>query len=81
MAEELDGLGSLPGRTSFRFFRRTSAEVERAIEDREDPNRTAVIRRFLGTIDDRRLRQVVAAAIDMRVRSRDPANPDGARAS
>jgi len=64
LAEELDGLGSLPGRASFSFFRRATADLERAIADREDPHRTAIVRRLLATIDDHRLKQVVAAAVD-----------------
>lgn len=64
IAEELDGLGSMPGCASFTFFRRTSAEFGRAIADLEDPGRTAVFRRLLKMIDDRRLRQTLAAAVD-----------------
>jgi hypothetical protein len=64
-AVEMDGLGSVPGAASFTFFGRFSSDVCRAIADRDDPNRTAILRRHLGTIDDRRLRQVTAAAIDL----------------
>ena len=37
----------------------------RAIADRDDPGRTAVMRRHLAAIGDRRLRQTTAAAIDL----------------
>jgi hypothetical protein len=42
-----------------------SVDLGRAIADSEDPNRTAIMRRLLATIDDGRLRQVVAAAVDL----------------
>ena len=58
IALEMDGLGFLPGRSSFSYFLRTSTEVCRAIADRDDPDRTAILRRHVGAIDDRRLRQV-----------------------
>ena len=65
IAQETDGLGSLPGRSSFSYFVRTSTELCRAIADRNDPGRTAIIRRHLAEIGDRRLRQATAAAIDL----------------
>jgi hypothetical protein len=65
IAQEMDGLGSLPGRSSFSYFARTSHELCRAIADRDNPNGTAILRRHLGTIDDRRLRQMTASAIDL----------------
>ena len=65
IALEMDGLGFLPGRSSFSYFLRTSTEVCRAIADRDDPDRTAILRRHVGAIDDRRLRQVTASAIDL----------------
>jgi hypothetical protein len=65
IAQEMDGLGYLPGRSSFTYFVRTSGELCRAIADRNDPERTAILRRHLGKIADRRLRQVTAAAFDL----------------
>ena len=65
IALEMDGLGFLPGRSSFSYFLRTSTDVCRAIADRDDPDRTAILRRHVGAIDDRRLRQVTASAIDL----------------
>jgi hypothetical protein len=64
IAQEMDGLGFLPGRSSFSYFVRTSADLCRAIADRDDPRRTAILRRHLATIADRRLRQMTAVAID-----------------
>jgi hypothetical protein len=65
IAQEMDGLGFLPGRSSFSYFVRTSTDVCRAIADRDDPRRTAILRRHLATIGDRRLRRTTAAAIDL----------------
>jgi len=65
LAAELDGLGSVPGAAAFTFFRRASRDVCTAIAHPDDPNRTAILRRLLATISDRRLRQTTAAAIDL----------------
>ena len=65
ISQEMDGLGFVPGRASFSYFGRTSTELCRAIADHEDPNRTAVLRRLLGMIGDRRLRHAMAAAVDL----------------
>ena len=65
IAQEMDGLGFLPGRSAFSYFVRTSTDVCRAIADRDDPGRTAILRRHLATIGDRRLRRTTAAAIDL----------------
>jgi hypothetical protein len=65
IAQEMDGLGFLPGRSSFSYFVRTSTDLCRAIANRDDPSRTAILRRHIGAIDDRRLRQVTASAIDI----------------
>jgi hypothetical protein len=65
IAQEMDGLGFLPGRSSFSYFVRTSTDICRAIADRDDPDRTATLRRHLAAIGDRRLRQATAAAIDL----------------
>jgi hypothetical protein len=88
IAQEMDGLGFLPGRSSFSYFVRTSTDLWRAIADREDPSRTAVLRRHLSAIGDRRLRQATAAAIDLEsaqrarlsaARSEGPNRPAAAR--
>jgi len=65
LAEEMDGLGSLPGVSSFTFFRRISNQRCAALVDGEDPNRTAILRHHLRAIDDRHLRQLTAAAFDL----------------
>jgi hypothetical protein len=65
IAQEMDGLGFLPGRASFSYFVRTSTSLCRAIADRDDPGRTAMLRRHLAAIGDRRLRRTTAAAIDL----------------
>ena len=65
LAEELDGLGSIPGGVAFTYFRRASRDVCTAIAHPEDPNRTAILRRLLAAISDGRLRQTTAAAIDL----------------
>jgi hypothetical protein len=65
LAEDMDGLGSVPGAASFSFFRHRSSELCRAIADRDKPDGTAILRRHLETIDDRRLRRVTAAAVDL----------------
>jgi len=63
MAQEMDGLGYLPGRASFRYFVRTSAAACGAIAHREDPGRIDILRRLAGSIPDRRLRAVMVAAV------------------
>src|ERR1700756_3915949 len=65
IAQETDGLGSLPGRSSFSYFVRTSTELCRAIADRDEPGRITIIRRHLAEIGDRRLRQTTATAVDL----------------
>ncbi len=65
IAQEMDGLGFLPGRCSFSYFVRTSTSLCRAVADRDDPGRTAMLRRHLAAIGDRRLRQTTAAAFDL----------------
>src|SRR5882762_6308938 len=65
MAEDMDRLGAWPGRAPFGFFLRTSADLCRAVAYKDDPNRITVIRRWLMTIDDRRLRQATAVAVDL----------------
>jgi len=65
IAQEMDGLGFLPGRSSFSYFVRTGTSLCRAIADRDDPDRTAILRRHLAAIDDRHLRRTTAAALDL----------------
>lgn len=65
LADQMDGLGSLPGVSSFTFFRRTSRDLCRAIADPDDPERNAVLRRYLAMISERSLRRVTAAALDV----------------
>jgi hypothetical protein len=65
IAQEMDGLGFVPGRSSFSYFLRTSTDVCRAVADRDDPSRTAILRRHVAAIDDRRLRRLTASAIDL----------------
>jgi hypothetical protein len=65
MAEEMDRLGYGPCRSPFTFFLRTSRELRRAIADMEHPARVAVLRRHLKAIDDRRLRQAMAALLNV----------------
>jgi hypothetical protein len=65
IAQEMDGLGFLRGRSSFSYFVRTSGDLCRAIADRDDPGRTAIMRRHLAAIGDCRLRQTTVAAIDL----------------
>jgi hypothetical protein len=65
IAEEIDKLGSRAGALSaFNFFRRTSTELCSAITDKQNPKRSAVLHLHLKRIDDRRLRQAFAAAIE-----------------
>jgi hypothetical protein len=65
IAQEMDGLGFLRGRSSFSYFVRTSGDLCRAIADRDDPGRTVIMRRHLAAIGDHRLRQTTVAAIDL----------------
>jgi hypothetical protein len=65
IAQEMDGLGYLPGRSSFSYFGRTSSDLCRAMTDRDDPGRSAVMRRHLVAIGDHRLRRATAAAMDL----------------
>jgi hypothetical protein len=65
IAQEMDGLGFLPGRSSFSYFGRTSGDLCRAIAHRNDPGRTAIMRRHLAAIGNRRLRQTTAVAIHL----------------
>jgi hypothetical protein len=71
VAIEMDRLGRPSGgERNFRFFRKTSAALCAAIlrDDEQDHN---ALRKYLGSIDEARLRQALAAALDI----------DGAKAS
>jgi hypothetical protein len=64
VADEMDALGlrwrpSAPG-----FFRRTSADVCRAIIARDDPRRAAILNSHIARIDDVRLRRAFQAAVE-----------------
>jgi hypothetical protein len=63
MAQEMDGLGNLPGRASFQYFARLSTAVCGAIADRSDPGRILILRRLVSSITDGRLRTVMIAAV------------------
>ena len=65
IAEEIDKLGShAEGRSTFKFFRRTSIELCRAILDKHNSKASAVLRLHLNRIDDYRLKRAVEAAIE-----------------
>lgn len=64
VAREIDRVDSrLDGGTDFEFFRRTSAELCRAIQQ---PNEraSAILQQYLARIEDDRLKRAIAAAID-----------------
>jgi hypothetical protein len=65
IAEEIDKLGSCAeDRSAFKFFRKTSTELCRAIFDKQNSKRSAVLRLHLKRIDDCRLRRAFEAAIE-----------------
>jgi hypothetical protein len=64
MAKDMDRSGLRVASTAFGFFARTSTEFCDAIADRHDPERAATLSRHLRRIEDRRLRRVLAVAID-----------------
>jgi hypothetical protein len=64
IAGEIDRLGPRHGgKTDFSYFRRTSAELCAAIL-RPNELAPALLRQYLARIDDDRLRQVFAAAVE-----------------
>jgi hypothetical protein len=64
-AGDLDALGSMRGRATFRYFARTSALVCRAIADSAYADRDAILRRFVDAIGKRHLREVFATALSL----------------
>ena len=67
VAEAIDRLGVARNQqASLEFFRRSSIQFCRAMVDTADPQRAAVIPRFLDHIDDQRLRRALRAAIEFR---------------
>jgi hypothetical protein len=50
---------------TFSFFSRTSAELCAAIVSRDDPGSHAILRSYLGRIEDPHLRRVLEAAIGL----------------
>jgi hypothetical protein len=64
IAAELDGVSQkCDNKPEFGFFRKTSAELCAAIL-RPDELSSAVLRQYLGRIDDKRLRRILAAAVE-----------------
>jgi hypothetical protein len=64
IAAELDGVSQKrDNKPEFGFFRKTSAELCAAIL-RPDELSSAVLRQYLGRIDDKRLRRIIAAAVE-----------------
>jgi hypothetical protein len=65
IAAEIDGLGpKQDNKPEFSFFRKTSAELCAAIL-RPDKLTAMVLRQYLERIDDRRLKRVFAAAVEI----------------
>ena len=62
VAGEVDRSGGASDDT-FHFFRRTTADLCRAISSQDDAQGEAVIRRFLAQVDNPRLRRAFEAAI------------------
>ena len=66
IAEEIDELGPrADAKAAFNFFRRTSTELCRAIVDKRNPKRSAVLHLHLKRINDYRLKRAFAAAIEI----------------
>jgi hypothetical protein len=63
MADEIDSLGLHWRPSAPSFFRRTSAEVCKAIVAFDDPRRKAILKTHLARIDDPALRQAFQAAV------------------
>jgi hypothetical protein len=64
MADEIDAIGLRWRPSAPSFFRRTSAEVCKAIIARDDPRRTAILNSHIARIDDVRLRRAFQAAVE-----------------
>jgi hypothetical protein len=65
MAEEIDALGLHWRPSSPSFFRRTSAELCKAITAFDNPRRKPILKTHLGRIDDPALRRAFQAAVDL----------------
>jgi len=63
VADEIDAIGLRWRPTAPSFFRRTSAELCKAIITRDDPRRTAILKSHIARIDDVRLRRAFQAAV------------------
>jgi hypothetical protein len=63
-ADEVDALGLRWRPSAPSFFRRTSAEVCKAIIARDDPRRAAILNSHIARIDDVRLRRAFQAAVE-----------------
>jgi hypothetical protein len=64
LADEIDALGLRWRPLAPSFFRRTSAEVCKAITAPDDPRRAMILTRHIGRIDDPRLRHAFQAAVE-----------------
>jgi hypothetical protein len=69
MADEIDALGLRWRPVAPSFFRRTSAEVCRAITAPDDPKRAVVLESHVARIDEPRLRNAFQAAVELRRKS------------
>lgn len=65
MADEIDALGLDWRPSAPSFFRRTSAEVCKALVASDDAKRTAILKRFIAWIDEPRLQQAFQAAVGL----------------
>jgi hypothetical protein len=64
IASELDRPGTDPTSAKFAFFTRTSSDFCNAISDKNNPERTAILRRHIARIEDSRLKRALEAAVD-----------------
>lgn len=64
IAHELDRPRTDWTRANFAFFTRTSLDFCNAISDKNNPERTAILRRHIARIEDSRLKRALEAAVD-----------------
>ncbi len=64
IAHELDRPRTDSTRANFAFFTRTSLDFCDAISDKNNPERTAILRRHIARIEDSRLKRALEAAVD-----------------
>jgi len=64
VADEIDAIGLQWRPSAPSFFRRTSAELCKAIIARDDPRRAAILKSHIARIDDVRLRHAFQAAVE-----------------